>query len=70
MMMKFIRRFFQPFVYVPICCYWNRIQDSAGNWINRKITTGPDSNVILTHGICGDCLEEHYSDLQISENDV
>lgn len=41
-----------------ICSYCFRVRDEHGEWKNME-RPGTDS-VVLSHGICPDCLMRHY----------
>ena len=47
---------------IPICSYCKKIRDDSGFWGNVEQYISKHSNVDFSHGICPDCLKEHYPD--------
>jgi transcriptional regulator with GAF, ATPase, and Fis domain len=47
---------------LPICSHCKKIRDDSGYWnsIEKYITEHSDAQ--FSHGICSDCIKEHYSD--------
>jgi hypothetical protein len=48
---------------LPICSFCKRIRDKDNEWhkIENYITERTDAT--FTHGVCPDCLQEHYGQL-------
>ena len=47
---------------IPICSHCKKIRDDSGFWGNVEQYIAKHSNVDFSHGICPDCLQEHYPD--------
>lgn len=45
---------------VPICMHCHKIRDEEGRWWRLERYIHEHSEAQLSHGICPDCLEEHY----------
>jgi len=48
---------------VPICSFCKKIRDDKGFWSQVEAYVSQHTKAEFSHGICPDCLEEHYSDL-------
>ena len=46
---------------LPICCHCKKIRDGRGSWHEISLYISNHSRAEFTHGICPDCLKEHYS---------
>ncbi|MHA2252620.1 MAG: hypothetical protein ACXAD7_19815, partial [Candidatus Kariarchaeaceae archaeon] len=48
---------------LPICSHCHQIRDENDNWdpIEKYVAQLPD--IKLTHSVCDDCYQEHYSDI-------
>ncbi len=47
---------------IPICSHCKKIRDDSGFWGNVEQYIAKHSNVDFSHGICPECLQEHYPD--------
>ncbi len=47
---------------IPICSTCNKIRDDSGSWKKLEYYISEHSEAEFTHGICKDCLKEHYSE--------
>jgi response regulator RpfG family c-di-GMP phosphodiesterase len=45
---------------LPICSYCKKIRDEKGRWHPVEGYIRDHSNADFTHGICPECLEDHY----------
>jgi len=45
---------------IPICCYCKSIRDDQGVWNRLEQYIAQHSNADFSHGICPDCLRNHY----------
>lgn len=45
---------------IPICSHCKKIRDDSGFWGNVEQYISKHTNVDFSHGICPDCLQEHY----------
>jgi GAF domain-containing protein len=49
---------------VPICSHCKKIRDAEGNWIEVEDYVSKHMEAQLSHGICPECKDQHYSDLR------
>lgn len=54
---------------LPICCYCKNIRDERGFWFSIETYIHNHSNAKFSHGICPNCLTEHYPGLKNSKNE-
>lgn len=47
---------------IPICSYCHKIRDDREVWQKMEIYIQKHSEARFSHGICPDCLREHYPD--------
>ncbi len=47
---------------LPICAHCKRIRDEQGEWHQIETYVSAHSDADFTHGVCPDCLEEHFQD--------
>lgn len=47
---------------LPICAHCKKIRDDKGYWNQLEAYLGKHSDIMLSHGICPECLKEHYPD--------
>ena len=47
---------------LPICAHCKKIRDDQDNWQPMESYISQRSGAKFSHGICPDCLREHYSD--------
>jgi hypothetical protein len=54
---------------LPICSSCKKIRDDDGYWNQLESYIEDHSWTKFSHGICPECLKEHYPDLIESDND-
>jgi hypothetical protein len=47
---------------LPICSHCKNIRDDKGYWNRIDSYIAENSEVIFSHGLCPDCLQEHYQE--------
>nr|WP_319494250.1 hypothetical protein [uncultured Desulfobacter sp.] len=47
---------------LPICAHCKKIRDDKGYWNQLEAYLSAHSDITLSHGICPDCIKEHYPD--------
>jgi sensor domain CHASE-containing protein len=47
---------------LPICAYCKKIRDDEGHWHQMEVYIRDHSEADFSHGMCNDCLQEHYPD--------
>jgi len=47
---------------LPICMHCKKIRDDSGYWGQLETYLHKHSGIDFSHGICPDCMEEHYSE--------
>jgi hypothetical protein len=45
---------------LPICAHCKKIRNDKGYWQQIELYIGQHSEATFSHGICEDCLKEHY----------
>jgi len=53
---------------LPICAYCKKIRDESGGWQAVESYMEKRSDVHFSHGICPDCLKEHYAEFASSKD--
>lgn len=48
---------------VPICSYCRKVRDDSDYWQQVEDYFLKYTNVRFTHGLCPDCMKEHYAEL-------
>jgi hypothetical protein len=48
---------------LPICAHCKKIRDNQDNWQPMESFISQRSGAKFSHGVCPDCLREHYSEL-------
>lgn len=48
---------------LPICSYCKKIRTEVGSWIEVENYVRKHSEAEFSHGICPNCMREHYADL-------
>lgn len=48
---------------LPICMYCKQIRTDAGMWVQIEKYVREHSHADFTHGVCPDCLREHFPDV-------
>lgn len=51
----------------PICSFCKRIRDDKGYWNQIEAYIHDHSGAEFSHGICPECVKEHYPDLDLRE---
>jgi signal transduction histidine kinase len=49
---------------LPICSFCKKIRDDEGYWQQIESHLSARSDLEFSHGICPECLEEHYGDVE------
>lgn len=49
---------------IPICSFCKKIRDDQGYWNKLESYIQKNSDAMLSHGICPECFESHYSDVE------
>jgi len=52
---------------LPICSFCKKVRDDKGHWEQLDIYILKYSEANISHGVCPDCIKEHYPDIDISE---
>lgn len=47
---------------LPICAWCRRVRDDAGYWTQMETYVREHSHAEFSHGLCDDCLKEHFPD--------
>ena len=47
--------------FLPICAYCKKVRDTNDSWISVDTYISAHSETEFTHGICPDCMKEHFS---------
>ena len=50
---------------LPICTHCKKIRDDKGYWNQLESYIEKHSDAVFTHGICKECIEKLYPDLNI-----
>jgi PAS domain S-box-containing protein len=48
---------------LPVCCFCKKVRDDKGYWEQVDIYITEHSDASVTHGLCPDCLREHYPEI-------
>ena len=54
--------------FVPICSYCHKIRDDKGFWEQVDVYIRRQSGAKVSHGICPECMTEHFPELCDSED--
>ncbi|MCD6292636.1 MAG: response regulator [Deltaproteobacteria bacterium] len=49
--------------FLPICSFCKKIRDDKGYWQQLEKYIDEHSEAKFSHGMCPECMEEHYGDL-------
>ena len=49
---------------LPICSFCKQIKDQEGNWRELESYFHERGEIGFSHGVCPDCLQKHYPDLE------
>lgn len=52
---------------LPVCCYCKNIRDDKGYWDQIESYISKHSEATFSHGICPNCMKEHFPELYESE---
>lgn len=55
---------------IPICSICKKIRDDKGYWNQLEEFMKMHANLDFSHGICPDCVKEHYSNLNLKFNKI
>jgi len=47
---------------IPICAHCRKVRSEVGDWQQLERYVHERSEAMFSHGICPDCLQEHYKD--------
>ena len=54
---------------LPICAHCKKIRDDQGYWNQLETYISENSEAVFSHGICPQCMEEHYPELTDSHSE-
>ena len=54
---------------IPICSYCKKIRNDEGYWKTLESYITEYSGAKLSHGICPDCLKEHFPEVKIDDEE-
>lgn len=49
--------------FIPICAHCKGVRDDTGYWHRIEAYLAAHTEAQLSHGICPDCLEQHFGDM-------
>ena len=52
---------------IPICMHCKKIRDDQKTWNQLEQYISDHSEAMFSHGICPDCLEEHYPEVKLKK---
>jgi hypothetical protein len=52
---------------LPIGAHCKKVRDDHGYWTKIEEYIRAHSEAEFTHGICPDCIKEHYGDVELEE---
>ena len=52
---------------LPICMHCKKIRDDRGRWSQVEVYVRERTDAVFSHGICPECLETKYPDLEMEE---
>ena len=52
---------------LPICAHCKKIRNDEGYWEDVAVYIRNHTEVDFSHGICDDCMREHYPDVDVSD---
>lgn len=52
---------------LPICAHCKKVRDDQGYWTRIEEYIRAHSEAQFTHGICPDCIKEHYGEVELAE---
>ncbi len=54
---------------LPICAWCKKIRDDQGYWTQMEAYIKDHSEAVFSHGMCPDCLREHYADAAADQDE-
>jgi len=48
---------------LPMCSFCKKIRDEKGEWVRVDAYINRHSDAQISHGLCPECMKEHYSDI-------
>jgi len=55
--------------FLPICSHCKKIREEDGHWCEVDAYVEERCQAQFTHGVCPDCLKEHYPDLPCGQDE-
>ena len=55
---------------IPICSHCKKIRDDKGSWNQMEVYIRNHSEADFSHGICPDCMKEHYPEIEEDEGNA
>jgi PleD family two-component response regulator len=55
---------------IPICAGCKKIRDDQGYWKQVESYICEHTDARFSHGICPDCLQTHYTEMNLSQKDI
>jgi hypothetical protein len=52
---------------LPICSFCKKVRDDKGHWEPLDVYVHKYSEADISHGICPDCVKEHYPEIDTIE---
>lgn len=52
---------------LPLCSFCKKIRDDKGYWEQVDVYIQEHTEADISHGICPECMEEHYPELDIED---
>jgi len=52
---------------LPICAHCKKVRDDQGYWTQIEEYIREKSDAQFTHGICPECIKEHYGEMALDE---
>ena len=52
---------------LPICAHCKKVRDDQGYWTQIEHYVRTHSEAEFTHGICPECIKEHYGEVEMVE---
>jgi AmiR/NasT family two-component response regulator len=51
---------------LPLCSFCKKIRTAEGTWENVDVYIHKHTEAEISHGLCPDCLKEHYPDIYLA----
>jgi C4-dicarboxylate-specific signal transduction histidine kinase len=55
---------------LPICSHCKKIRDDDGYWNQLEAYISAHSEAQISHGICRECAEKYYPELNLYDEDI